>query len=104
MKIANQHGDLLLEEIDGIPQGARRIKIENGYVLERGEGIHTHVFPDVEGIEVYEKDGQIYVRVGRKTELDHEEHGRQIVKPGTYKKRIERVWDYESQESRRTVD
>lgn len=104
MKIANQHGDLLLEKVNEIPKGAVPVEAKNGYVIERGEGIHTHIFPDVSGIEVYEKDGQTYVRVNCKTELDHEEHGRQIVKPGIYRKRIERVWDYETQEARRTVD
>lgn len=104
MKIANQHGDLLLQVVAGIPKGAKKVDVQNGYVLERGEGIHTHIFPDVQGIEVYEKDGDIYVRVNKQTQLDHEEHGRQTVKPGIYKKRIERVWDYETLEARRTVD
>ena len=104
MKIANQHGDLLLEAVDQLPKDAKRIEIQNGYVIERGEGVHTHIFPDVQGIEVYEKDGQIFVRVNKQTELDHEEHGRQIVKPGIYRKRIERVWDYETLEARRTID
>lgn len=104
MKIANQHGDLLLEEVNEIPEGAVRVNIQNGYVIERGEGVHTHIFPDVSGIEVYEKNGDIYVRVNKQTELDHEEHGRQIVTPGIKKKRIERCFDYEKMEARRTVD
>lgn len=102
-KIVNQHGDVLLHVAE-IPNDAKQLQIENGFVLERGEGIHTHIFPSVEGIEVFEKNGDIYVRVSKQTELDHEEHGRQVVKPGTYKRRIERVWDYETQEARRTVD
>ena len=104
MKIANQHGDLLLEAVDSIPKGAKRVEVHNGYVMERGEGVHTHIVPDVEGIEVYEVGGEIFVRVNKQTELDHEEHGRQIVKPGIYRKRIERVWDYEATEARRTID
>ena len=104
MKIANQHGDLLLELVAEVPEGAVRVDAKNGYVIERGEGVHTHIFPDVEGIEVFEKNGEIYVRVNKQTELDHEEHGRQIVKPGIYKKRIERVFDYDAMEARRTID
>ena len=103
-KIVNQHGDVLLVEINEIPEGANRLDIQPGFVLERGEGVHTHIFPDVQGIEVFEKDGEIFVRVMKTTELDHEEHGRQTVKPGIYKRRIERVWDYETLEARRTVD
>lgn len=104
MKIANQHGDLLLVAIDEIPEAAKKLKIGNGFVLERGEGVHTHIFPDVSGIEVFEKDGETYVRVSKKTHLDHEEHGKQTVLPGDYKKRIERVWDYETEEARSTID
>lgn len=104
MKIANQHGDLLLEKVSGIPEGARLVDAHNGYVIERGEGVHTHIFPDVSGIEVYEHEGQTYVRVSKQTQLDHEEHGRQAVKVGVYRKRIERVWDYETLEARRTID
>lgn len=104
MKIQNQHGDLLLEKIDDIPKGAKRVEVSNGYVLERGEGVHTHILEDVSGVEVYEKDGQTYVHVVQPTKINHEEHGLQPVLPGKYKKRIERVWDYEAEESRRTID
>jgi hypothetical protein len=104
-KIVNQHGDLLLEAVDSIPADAKRIEVSAGYIMERGEGVHTHIFPDVSGIEVYEgPKGEIYVRVVKSTELDHEEHGRQTVKPRIIKKGIERVWDYESSEARRTID
>lgn len=103
-KIENQHGDLLLEKIAEIPDGANRVEVFNGYVLEHGEGVHTHSIPDVSGIQVFEKNGEIFVRVIREVELDHEEHGRQTVKPGIYRKRIERVWDYESEEARKVVD
>lgn len=103
-KIKNQHGDLLLVEIDVIPKDAVRIDIKPGFIIERGEGVHTHIFPDVSGIEVFEKDGETFVRVSKKTQLDHEEHGNQTVLPGVYKKRIERVFDYEAMESRRVID
>lgn len=104
MKIENQHGDLLLEKIDSVPEGAKEIKVSNGFVIERGEGVHTHVFEDVSGIRVFEKDGQTFVRVDKETRLNHEEHGYQPVLPGTYKKRIERVWDYETEEARKVID
>lgn len=104
MKIKNQHGDLLLQIVDEIPNDAKKIEIQNGFILERGEGVHTHIFPKVEGIEVYEKEGEIFVRVNKETYLDHEEHGRQVVLPGIYRKNIERVFDYESMEARKVID
>lgn len=102
-KVMNQHGDVVLQVAD-IPKDANPVKVENGFILERGEGIHTHIFPDVSGIEVFEKDGETFVRVNKTTQIDHEEHGRQTLKPGVYKKNIERVWDYESEEARRVRD
>jgi len=103
-KISNQHGDLFFALVPGFPEGAKRLEAVRGFVLERGEGVHTHVLEDVEGVEIVEKDGEIYVRVDRPTRINHEEHGIQVLKPGTYKKCIERVWDYESEEARRTLD
>lgn len=102
--IKNQHGDLLLQEISSIPDGATRIELTGPYVIERGEGIHTHVLTDIEGIEVYEKDGDTYVKVLRDPKITHEEHGYQPIKPGIYKKSIERVYDYETEETRKVID
>jgi hypothetical protein len=104
-KIVNQHGDLLLMSVESIPPEAKRIEVGAGYIMERGEGIHTHIFPDVSGIEVYEgSKGEIFVRIVKSTELDHEEHGRQKVKPQIVKKGVERVFDYETMEARKVVD
>jgi len=103
-KITNQHGDLLFSKVKEIPKGARELKIKKGFILEKGEGVHTHVLEDVEGIKVYEHEGNTYIRVGKQARINHEEHGCQVVQPGIYKKRIERVWDYEKEESRKVLD
>jgi hypothetical protein len=104
-KIVNQHGDLLFMECSKLPKDVKEISVSPGYVLERGEGVHTHVLDDVEGVSVYEgKDGEIYVNVSKDVTINHEEHGKQTLKPGIYKKSIERVWDYESEEMRRVID
>lgn len=104
-KVLNQHGDLLLVVVDSIPASAKKVEnLERGYVLERGEGVHTHILEDVEGVEVFEEKGEIYVRVSKPTRINHEEHGIQILQPGIHKKKIERVWDYESEEARQVID
>lgn len=103
-KVENQHGDVILHKIDEIPSDAKRIDVSPGFILERGEGVHTHIFPDVSGIEVSEKDRNIYVHVTKKTVIDHEEHGKQTILPGKYVKDIERVWDYETEEARKVQD
>ena len=104
-KIIHQHGDLILVKVDSIPVPAKRVeKVKKGYVLEMGEGVHAHVLEDIEGVEVFEDKGEIYVRISQKARINHEEHGIQTLQPGTYKKRIERVWDYETEESRKVFD
>jgi len=104
-KITNQHGDLLFVSVDNIPATATKVMdLNREYVLERGEGIHTHILEDVEGVEVFEDKGEIFVRATKPTRINHEEHGIQILQPGIHRKQIERVWDYESEEARRTID
>lgn len=103
-KVTNQHGDLLFYEVNEIPKDAKKVDAKNGYVIERGEGVHTHVFTDVSGIEIYEKDGETYVRVKADPKIDHEEHGHQLLEPGIKKKGIEREWDYETEEARKVID
>lgn len=104
-KINNQHGDLLLVNITEIPGTAKKVKnLKKGYVLEHGEGVHTHILEDIEGVEVFEDKGDIYVRVSKPVRINHEEHGIQTLQPGIHKKIIERVYDYETQEARRVID
>lgn len=104
MKITNQHGDLLFAKADGIPPGAKRVDIAPGYVLERGEGVHLHTLEDIEGVEVFEEGGEIYVRVGIAARINHQEHGVQVLEPGTYKKANEVEWGYENEEARKVMD
>jgi len=103
-KITNQHGDLIFISEVNLPNGGKKLEAYPGFILERGEGVHTHVLLDVEGVDIVEKDGDIYVRVTKPTRIDHEEHGIQTLEPGVYKKAIERVFDYEKMESRKVID
>lgn len=104
VNIVNQHGDLLFQKVDEMPKDGKVLKVSPGFVLERGEGVHTHVLEDVKGVTVVEKDGDIYVRVTEPVRINHEEHGFQTLKPGVYKKQIEREFDYETNEARNTRD
>lgn len=103
-KIYAQHGDVLLVKVAEIPNDAKKLKIKNGFIVEKGEGVHTHILKDVKGIEVYEKDGVLYLKVESPTELDHEEHHVKVLEPGIYRKEIENEFDYEDMEARKTRD
>ena len=103
-KVKYQHGDLLLKEIKSIPAGAKKISIGESFIIEKGEGVHTHLL-ETKGVEVYEKEGTLFVKTGnKKVELTHEEHGELIVKKGTYKLINEREFDYFDKELRRVID
>jgi|WetSurSiteA1Bulk_404760.scaffolds.fasta_scaffold51155_1 hypothetical protein len=100
-----QHGDVILVKIEEISPGATKIKVEDGFVLERGEGVHTHFFPSVKGMDVFETTKkQIEMLVAIPTKIDHEEHGVKTLYPGIYRKEIENEYDAETDEAYKTKD
>ncbi len=117
-KIEHQHGDVVLEKVNEIPPEAKRVKVCDGFVVEKGEGIHTHILRkktpcakrqidtmDIDkDVEVYQISDTMYIKVKKPVNLDHEEHGIQTLKPGIYKKNIEREYSYEANEERSVVD
>jgi hypothetical protein len=105
-KARNQHGDVILKVVAEIPDGAKRLKVSGVFVVEKGEGVHTHIITDTDQVEAYEKDGVLYLKTGDKpVNLTHEEHGTQTLEPNKiYRKDIEQEFDYESNEARNTRD
>ena len=121
--VKHQHGDVILEKVQSIPEAAKKVKVSDGFVIEKGEGIHTHVLRQrkpccavkeglsprklnsmMNKVEVYEIGDEMYIKVKKSVDLDHEEHGIQTLEPGIYKKSIEREYDYEANEERRVLD
>lgn len=121
-RIVNQHGDCLFEMTDNIPKDAKLQKVTDGFVVEKGEGIHTHILrkkcpcsvqesplklADIkDDVEVWTLNDDMYIKVkkGKEVVLDHEEHGKQTLKEGIYRKHIEREYSYEDNEERRVID
>ena len=105
-KVFGQHGDVGLHQVKSIPIWAKKLKTINGFVVERGEGIHTHtlVCDDVSKVDLYDLEGTLYLHVKKDVQIYHEEHKLKTLTPGIYKKVLEREWDYESEESRKTQD
>lgn len=104
-KVYLQHGDVILYEVDSIPDGAKPIKIVDGFVVEKGEGVHTHVLENVNDVEGYMKDGVLYLKVNGGASINHEEHNVKTLEPGKIlRKEIENEFDYEDMESRKTQD
>lgn len=88
-----QQGDVIIRDVTGIPEGARRVdRTPRGFILARGEATgHAHVIED--DIEMYEKDGVLYIRVDRQATVVHEEHGPVTLPKGVYSVNLVRQYD-----------
>jgi hypothetical protein len=104
-KISLIHGDVTFVDVNEIPKKAKKVKWEKGFVIEKGEGVHTHTLENE--CEVWKDDKYIYLKqLDKPVQVNHEEHGLQTIKTNTgiVRKEIERVFDYEEMEARRVMD
>ena len=97
-----QQGDLLLVA-DKLPDAAKKINTDASFTVLRGEGVNTH---DVVGaFSAYEdKNGVLFLVVDGATRLVHAEHGTETLPSGTFRRVIEREFDYEEMEERNVED
>lgn len=94
-----RQGDVLLHPCE-MPGGAKRVEIgsaayqqafPNGMkqlILAYGEATghhHSLMLEEIKDVELYEKDGTLYLRVLEETPLKHQEHAEIAVKPRTYR-------------------
>lgn len=87
MKI--RHGDVVIEEVNEIPQEANFVKERKELAFGEVTG-HAH---RVDVGELFEtKNGQLYLRVKELSNLTHEEHGTVKLKPGCYKVSIKQQY------------
>ena len=96
-----QQGDLLLV-VDELPRDAKKINTGARFTALRGEGVNTH---DVVGsFSAYEDaDGTLFLVV-ENAKLIHAEHGTETLPSGTFRRVIEREFDYEAMEARKVED
>ena len=96
-----QQGDLLLVA-DELPPEVKKISTGARFTALRGEGVNTH---DVVGsFTAYEDgDGTLFLVV-KNAKLVHVEHGTETLPRGTFRRVIEREFDYDEMEGRRVED
>jgi len=96
-----QQGDLLLVA-DKLPDAAKKINTGARFTALRGEGVNTH---DVVGaFSAYEDaDGTLFLVV-ENAKLIHAEHGTETLPSGTFRRVIEREFDYDAMEGRKVED
>ena len=96
-----QQGDLLLVA-DELPAEVKKINAGARFTALRGEGVNTH---DVVGsFSAYEdKDGTLFLEVDD-AKIVHAEHGTETLPTGTFRRVIEREFDYDEMEARKVED
>ena len=96
-----QQGDLLLVA-DELPSEVKKINTGATFTALRGEGVNTH---DVVGaFSAYEDgDGTLFLVIDD-AKLVHSEHGTETLPSGTFRRVIEREFDYEAMEARKVED
>jgi len=101
-KCKAQHGDVLFFEEKGKFKNLENVS--DGFVVEKGEGVHTHVLKHVTDCKVAKtSEGELVIFPGKKTIIDHEEHGPMPLKE-PLRKKIEQEFDYEKMEAYNTRD
>ena len=100
-KVRVQQGDLLLVA-DELPAEAKKISGGKNFTMLRGEGVNTH---DVVGsFAAYEDEEGTLFLVVDDAKLVHSEHGTETLPSGTFRRVIERAFDYDEMEARKVED
>jgi len=96
-----QQGDVLIFP-KSVPKGAT-IKAGRA-ILAFGEATgHCHEAIG-DGVEMYEKDGALYLSAPHGAKVTHQEHHTQTLDPGTYQIGIVKEYDHFAEEARNVRD
>lgn len=97
-----QQGDVLMRQVEEIPQEAKSKK--GRAILAYGE-VTGHCHEAIgEGVEVFERDGMLYLSAPHGAIVKHEEHKPITVPPGNYHIGIVQEYDHFAEEARRVAD
>ena len=103
-----QQGDVLLEQVDSLPSGAKKQQREGRLVIAEGEATgHAHVITDTGAtIWTLEKNSvtDMYVEVETPVTISHDEHKDLPIPPGIYKVAGVREYDHLEKMARRVID
>lgn len=104
------HGELCIFKSDGsVPADAKKLKSDGKkYIVAPSEttGNH-HCVEDKEGIELYEKDGIMYLKAEVPTDVFcvlKERHDNITLQPGVYEIEPAKEFDYLAMQKRNVVD
>ncbi len=103
-----QQGDVLLQQVSGIPQGAVRARQQGKLVVARGEQTgHSHIIDsDKATLWSLTKNGatEPYLEVQAPVTIVHDEHKPLPIPPGIYRVGRVKEFDYFEEMERRILD
>ena len=85
--IVNRQGDVMLYQVQALPEGCIEQGQATEIVLAEGEQTghkHTLLTEERPAITFLAPDGSVYLQIGEPATLTNEEHGVQTVQPGIY--------------------
>lgn len=99
-----QHGDVLIQRVGSIPQGAAKRPRNGKLVVMAGETTgHAHVITE-KTCDIWELKGDIYLDVTEPVTITHEEHKPIDIPEGVYKIGRVQEYDYYEAQSRLVQD
>lgn len=99
-----RQGDIFFEAVTEIPANAKRVESKRRHIIAEGEATGHHhsvaVMPDV---EMFERDGTLYLRIARENvQVEHQEHAPIDLPVGIY--RVGRQREYHPESIRQVAD
>lgn len=87
-----RQGDVMLERLESLPEGAEKQKDKKRIVLALGEATgHMHQI-SAKHASRYQWRGDMLIEVHQDTHLTHEEHDAIALVPGVYKRVLQRSY------------
>lgn len=102
-----RHGDVILVPVDVVPSEFPLAKHNGACVLAWGEiTSHSHQLrvKNPENLKVFQLGPKLYVQLLEVGTLTHEEHKTIEIQPGTYRRDMEREYDYAMESFRTVID
>ena len=100
-----RHGDVVVEKIKELPEALKKIEIKPLALGEVTGHSHRVLVADPIDLEMHEdNEGKLYFQLKSQGQLVHEEHKTITLEPGIYTTKIQRVYDYVSEETKKASD
>lgn len=94
-KFQARQGDVFVEQLVSIPEGAKPVDRNGDVILALGEATgHAHrIVAPLDAVDVLQEAERIILNVHAPVTITHEEHGPVTLQPGIYASYIQREYD-----------